>query len=137
LKKIGGGVAIQTWPGIVAAGDRVSWAIVASCGNAFFVSMICRQKCVRSVKYGHESLQPGRELLVGWRSTVALAARRLSACLTICRWNCLPRHIVPRHGDAAIEAAGDLRDTVVCVLARASWAWTVSAIAKTQGRGGS
>src|SRR5262249_39058127 len=46
-------------------GDRITWGIVASCGKCFLCCRGLPQKCAHAVKYGHESLRPGRELLGG------------------------------------------------------------------------
>jgi len=46
-------------------GMRVTWAIVAHCGECSFCRADLPQKCLRGVKYGHEAFQPGRELLGG------------------------------------------------------------------------
>ncbi|HEX4148410.1 MAG TPA: alcohol dehydrogenase catalytic domain-containing protein, partial [Pirellulales bacterium] len=46
-------------------GDRIAWAIVASCGKCFYCRRGLPQKCQRAVKYGHEAFRPGRELLGG------------------------------------------------------------------------
>src|SRR5262245_60463308 len=46
-------------------GDRVTWSLVASCGECFYCQHDLPQKCETAVKYGHEALRPGRELLGG------------------------------------------------------------------------
>lgn len=46
-------------------GDHVTWAIVAHCSSCFYCQNGLPQKCLRGVKYGHEALRPGRELLGG------------------------------------------------------------------------
>ena len=38
----------------VAVGDRITWTIMASCGECFFCTHELPQKCDRLVKYGHE-----------------------------------------------------------------------------------
>src|SRR6185369_16360679 len=43
-------------------GDRVTWSIVASCGECFYCRRGLQQKCERMVKYGHEPLRPRQEL---------------------------------------------------------------------------
>ncbi|MCX6366316.1 MAG: zinc-binding dehydrogenase [Armatimonadetes bacterium] len=35
-------------------GDRVTWALIASCGTCFYCCRALPQKCERQVKYGHE-----------------------------------------------------------------------------------
>lgn len=49
----------------LAAGDRVTWAVVAACGRCLACRRGLPQKCRRGTKYGHEPLRPGRELLGG------------------------------------------------------------------------
>lgn len=38
----------------LAVGDRVTWALIASCGECFYCRRALPQKCERQVKYGHE-----------------------------------------------------------------------------------
>src|SRR5581483_7521681 len=49
----------------LAEGDRVTWAIVANCGDCFYCLRGLPAKCQHSVKFGHELLRPGRELTGG------------------------------------------------------------------------
>ncbi len=49
----------------LALGSRVVWGVVAACGACFFCSHDLPQKCERGFKYGHEPLQPGKELSGG------------------------------------------------------------------------
>ena len=46
-------------------GCRVVWGLVAACGECFYCQRDLSQKCLRSVKYGHESFRSGYELLGG------------------------------------------------------------------------
>ena len=46
-------------------GSRVVWGLVAACGECFYCQRDLSQKCLRSVKYGHESFRSGYELLGG------------------------------------------------------------------------
>lgn len=41
-------------------GDRVVWAIVASCGHCFYCERGLPQKCERAFKYGHQVAEPHR-----------------------------------------------------------------------------
>lgn len=54
-------------------GDRVTWAIVASCGDCFYCARDLPQKCERGFKYGHEPAHPGRELSGGLADHCLLA----------------------------------------------------------------
>lgn len=49
----------------LAEGDRVTWSVVAHCGDCFYCRRGLPQKCERQVKYGHEPLRPGLELTGG------------------------------------------------------------------------
>ncbi|HJZ58750.1 MAG TPA: alcohol dehydrogenase catalytic domain-containing protein, partial [Gemmataceae bacterium] len=42
----------------VRAGDRVTWAVAASCGQCFFCTRGLPQKCQTLRKYGHEAISP-------------------------------------------------------------------------------
>lgn len=54
-------------------GDRVTWAIVASCGTCHYCRRGLPQKCERGVKYGHERFAPGIELRGGLADHCLLA----------------------------------------------------------------
>jgi putative phosphonate catabolism associated alcohol dehydrogenase len=116
-------------------GDRVTWAIVANCGECFFCRHDLPQKCLRAAKYGHEALRPGRELLGGLAEHCLLvpgtALVRLPDDLPLeiaCPANCATATAM-----AAVEAAGDLKGGVVCVLGAGLLGLTVCAIAATAG----
>lgn len=47
-------------------GDRVVWGVVAHCGQCFYCERDLPQKCERAIKYGHQPLRPGQELLGGF-----------------------------------------------------------------------
>jgi alcohol dehydrogenase len=49
----------------LALGDRVTWSMVWSCGECFYCQRGLRPKCERLMKFGHEKMAPGRELLGG------------------------------------------------------------------------
>jgi alcohol dehydrogenase len=49
----------------LAAGDRVTWSMVWSCGQCFYCQRGLRPKCEKLMKFGHEKLAPGRELIGG------------------------------------------------------------------------
>ncbi len=46
-------------------GDHVTWSMVWSCGKCFYCSRGLRSKCEKLMKFGHEPITPGRELLGG------------------------------------------------------------------------
>jgi putative phosphonate catabolism associated alcohol dehydrogenase len=99
-------------------GDRVTWAIVASCGECFFCQRSLPQKCERRVKYGHEALAPRRELTGGLAEHCLLAPGsaifrvpdRLSDEVA-CPANCATATVA-----GAIEALGDLAGRSVLIL---------------------
>jgi alcohol dehydrogenase len=136
IEAVGGNVEMRDMAGNrLQSGDRVTWAIVANCGKCFFCQHDLPQKCQRSVKYGHESLQPGRELLGGLGEHCLLVPGtsivRLPDDLPLevaCPANCATATAM-----AAVEAAGELQGSTVCILGAGLLGLTVSAIAKTRG----
>lgn len=46
-------------------GDRVTWSMVWSCAECFYCRRGLRPKCERLMKFGHEEIVPGRELVGG------------------------------------------------------------------------
>jgi len=116
-------------------GDRVSWSLVASCDDCFFCQRGLPQKCLNSVKYGHEALQPGRELLGGLAEHCLIVPGtslvRLPEDLPLevaCPANCATATAA-----AAIEAAGALEGCSICILGAGLLGLTVSAMARTCG----
>jgi alcohol dehydrogenase len=102
----------------LALGDRVTWAIVASCGECFFCLRSLPQKCERRVKYGHEALAPRRELTGGLAEHCLLAPG--SSIFGVpdrlpdeaaCPANCATATVA-----VAIEAAGDLSGRYVLIM---------------------
>lgn len=55
-------------------GDRVSWAVAASCGECFFCRHELPQKCQQLFKYGHQSCDGGHPLSGGLAEYCHLAA---------------------------------------------------------------
>jgi alcohol dehydrogenase len=99
-------------------GDRVTWAIVASCGECLFCGRGLPQKCERRVKYGHEALAPRRELTGGLAEHCLLAPGssifRLPDRLpneVACPINCATATVA-----GAIEAAGELAGRSVLIM---------------------
>ncbi|HWB10796.1 MAG TPA: zinc-binding dehydrogenase [Pirellulales bacterium] len=119
----------------IRIGDRVTWAIVANCGECFYCQRGLPQKCERGVKYGHEPFAPGRELSGGLAEHCLLVAGtqvvRLPDELPLeaaCPASCATATIV-----AALEAAGDLRDRTVVVLGAGMLGLTACAMASVRG----
>lgn len=116
-------------------GDRVTWSIVASCGDCFFCERGLPQKCVRAVKYGHEAFRPGRELLGGLAEHCLLvpgtAIVRLPDQLPLavaCPASCATATVA-----AALDAAGDLAGRSVCILGAGLLGLTAAAMARARG----
>jgi alcohol dehydrogenase len=99
-------------------GDRVTWAIVASCGECFYCHRSLPQKCERQTKYGHEPLRPGRILTGGLAQHCVLVSgtavfrvpEQLSDA-TACPANCATATVA-----AALEAAGEVAGRCVLVM---------------------
>jgi alcohol dehydrogenase len=98
--------------------DRVTWAIVASCGDCFYCGHDLPQKCERAFKYGHEPLRPGRELSGGLADHCLLAPG--TAIFRVpdeipdavaCPASCATATVA-----CALEAAGPIAGRVVLVL---------------------
>jgi putative phosphonate catabolism associated alcohol dehydrogenase len=63
----------QDWCGNrLHVGDRVSWSIMASCGECFFCQCELPQKCVQLRKYGHTSCREPPYLTGGYAETICL-----------------------------------------------------------------
>lgn len=115
-------------------GDRVTWAIVASCGNCFYCLRDLPQKCQHAVKYGHEPLRPGRELLGGLAEHCLLVAGTAIVKLpdlplsVACPASCATATIA-----AAIEAAGPIKDRSICIFGAGMLGLTACAMAHSLG----
>jgi alcohol dehydrogenase len=116
-------------------GDRVTWAIVASCGDCFYCSHDLPQKCERAFKYGHEQLRPGRELSGGLADHCLLAPGtaifRVPDELTdavACPASCATATVA-----CALEAAGPIAGRSVLVLGAGMLGMTSTAWSRTLG----
>lgn len=116
-------------------GDRVTWAIVANCGECFYCLRDLPQKCLQSVKYGHEAFRPGRELLGGLAEHCLLvrgtAIIRLPVELPLavaCPASCATSTVA-----AALEAAGELKGRTVCILGAGMLGLTACAMSNARG----
>lgn len=99
-------------------GDRVTWAIVASCGCCFTCRRELPQKCEHAVKYGHIAFEHGYELSGGYAEYCVLApgsaVMRLPDDMPLevaCPANCATGTAA-----AAVAAAGCVEDRSCCVL---------------------
>ncbi len=116
-------------------GDRVSWGVAASCGRCYFCRHDLSQKCESLVKYGHEPLRPGKELLGGLAEHCLLvrgsAIMRLPASLSpavACPASCATATVA-----AALEKAGELAGARVLVVGAGMLGVTACAMARTRG----
>lgn len=119
----------------LAEGDRVTWAIVARCGSCFFCERDLPQKCERGFKYGHEALQPGRELAGGLADHCLLAPGtaifRVPEAISdavACPSSCATATVA-----AAIEAGGTIAGRSVLVLGAGLLGVTAAAWARALG----
>jgi alcohol dehydrogenase len=119
----------------LAAGDRVTWAIVASCGNCFYCGRGLPQKCERAFKYGHEPLRPGQELSGGLADHCLLAPGtaifRVPVALSdavACPSSCATATVA-----AALEAAGPVAARSVLVLGAGMLGVTATAWSRVRG----
>ncbi|WP_254511331.1 zinc-binding dehydrogenase [Anatilimnocola floriformis] len=116
-------------------GDRVTWAIVANCGECFYCQRNLPQKCLQSVKYGHEAFRPGRELLGGLaehcllvRGTAIIRVPENLPLEVACPASCATSTVA-----AALEAAGELSGRTVGILGAGMLGLTVCAMSRTAG----
>jgi len=111
-------------------GDRVTWGVVASCGDCFYCQRDLPQKCQRAVKYGHEPLRPGRELLGGLAEHCLLVPGTAIVKLpdlplsVVCPASCATATIA-----AAIKAAGQIKQRRICVFGAGMLGLTACAMA--------
>jgi alcohol dehydrogenase len=110
-------------------GDRVTWAIVASCGDCFYCRHDLPQKCERAFKYGHEPLRPGRELSGGLADHCLLvpgtSIYRVPDALpdeVACPASCATATVA-----CALEAAGPIAGRSVLVLGAGMLGMTAAA----------
>lgn len=116
-------------------GDRITWSIVASCGECFYCRRDLPQKCVHQTKYGHEPLRPGHELTGGLADHCLLASGtaifrvpdELSDAIA-CPANCATATIA-----AALESAGSVAGNHVMVLGAGMLGVTAIAWARALG----
>jgi alcohol dehydrogenase len=103
---------VDAWVRPLGEGDRVTWAIVANCGECFYCARDLPQKCEHGFKYGHEPIRPGRELSGGLASHCLLVPG--TAIFRVpdevpdevaCPSSCATATVA-----AAIEAAGPMDD---------------------------
>jgi len=119
----------------LAVGDRVAWAVVASCGRCDRCLRGLPQKCRHGVKYGHARLDDGREPLGGLGSHCLLLAGtsivRLPESLPLevaCPAGCATATVA-----AALEPVGDITGLRVGVFGLGMLGLTACAMAHEAG----
>ena len=116
-------------------GDRVTWSLVASCGQCFYCQRGLPQKCAVRVKYGHEALQSGGEFTGGLAEVCHLATGtaifRVPDSLSdevACPANCATATAA-----ASLRTAGDIRGRTVLVLGAGLLGLTACAMSRWLG----
>lgn len=119
-------------------GDRVTWGVVANCGECFYCLRGLPQKCERQVKYGHEPLRPGLELTGGLAGhcllvpgTTLLRVPDDLPDAIACPVSCATATVA-----AALDAAGPIDGRRVLVAGSGMLGVTAMAWARTKGAGG-
>jgi alcohol dehydrogenase len=116
-------------------GDRVTWAIVADCGECFYCRRGLPQKCQRGVKYGHEPFRDARSLNGGLASHCLLAPGstilRLPSEMPL--GMVTPASCSTATIAAACEAAGDLHGADVGIFGAGLLGLTACAMAHDRG----
>ncbi|MGD9648533.1 MAG: zinc-binding dehydrogenase [Pirellulales bacterium] len=119
----------------LVVGDRITWAIVANCGQCFYCQRDLPQKCLRGVKYGHEQAIERRVLTGGLAEYCLLASGtsivRLPDELPLevaCPANCATATVA-----AALAAAGPLADHNVGILGAGMLGLTACAMTRSSG----
>lgn len=120
---------------VIDIGDRIVWAVVASCGRCDRCRRGLPQKCRTGIKYGHAVAKPGHPPLGGLATHCLLLAGtavvRLPEGLpleTACPAGCATATVA-----AAIEPAGDLRERTVVIFGLGMLGLTAAAMATSRG----
>lgn len=120
---------------LLEVGDRVTWAIAASCGVCFFCQNGLPQKCVRLFKYGHESIEKTNPFNGGLAEycllvpgTSILKVPELLPDDVACPVNCATATVA-----AALRYAGDCQDRAVLLLGAGMLGLTATAMARSRG----
>lgn len=119
---------------LLAVGDRVTWSMVWSCGECFYCTHSLAPKCERLLKFGHEALRPGLNLIGGFAELCFLPERT-----AICR---LPANVPDEVASpancatstvaAVIRHAGPLADANVVIYGAGMLGLTACAMAKQE-----
>lgn len=117
----------------IREGDRVTWAVVASCGSCFTCLRTLPQKCEHMVKYGHERLADRprgglAEFCVLAPGTAVVRIPDSIADETACPASCATATVA-----AGLRAAGSVRDRVVLVQGAGMLGLTACAMSAVAG----
>lgn len=116
-------------------GDRITWSLVASCGQCPTCLRNCPQKCERAIKYGHERFDPDYAFRGGLAeycilvpgTTVVRLADEVSDALAS-PVNCATATVA-----AALRSVGELRGRTVLVQGAGMLGLTACAMARGRG----
>lgn len=120
-------------------GDRVTWAIVANCGQCQMCQSGLPQKCLKAIKYGHEAfrpdLDPGQELLGGLaeycllvKGTSIVQLPETLPLSVACPASCATATIF-----AAVDAAGGITAKHFCLFGAGMLGLTACAVLRALG----
>jgi len=130
------------------AGDRVTWSMVWSCGRCYFCALGLRAKCEHLLKFGHETLSPGRELLGGFarhcllpEGTAIFRVPPEVGDLAAAPANCATATVAsvfresgPCAGQSVVIYGTGMLGLTACAMAAANGAAHIIAIEKAPGR---
>ncbi|GAA5120202.1 zinc-binding dehydrogenase [Luteolibacter yonseiensis] len=119
----------------LAAGDRITWTLAASCGGCFFCRRGLPQKCEHLFKYGHSSIAPGREFSGGFAECCLLTAGTGVVKLPDSLSDALaaPANCAVATVAAAFDLAGAVEGATVAVLGCGVLGLTAAAMARHLG----
>jgi alcohol dehydrogenase len=126
----------------LSTGDRVTWSMVWSCGECFYCNHGLRQKCELLMKFGHETIAPGRALTGAMAESCVLPAGtsifRIPDSLpdeVACQASCATatvaavfRHAGPVHGEVVVVIGAGMLGLTACAMAAEAGAARVIAI---------
>jgi alcohol dehydrogenase len=119
----------------LVVGDRVTWSMVWSCGECFYCTHCLPPKCERLLKFGHEALRPGLDLIGGFAEFCFLPERT-----AICRVPAnvpdevaSPANCATSTVAAVVRHAGSLAGANVIVYGAGMLGLTACAMAAWQG----
>ena len=119
----------------LAVGDRVTWSMVWSCGECFYCNHVLPPKCERLLKFGHEALRPGLDLIGGFAEFCFLPERT-----AICRVPAnvpdevaSPANCATSTVAAVVRYAGSLAGANVVVYGAGMLGLTACAMARQHG----